>query len=528
MGSRIRRADILLSALKDNKPLSAKEIAKSTGLEAKKVWDGLYYWWKRGVLLRTEKPFFENTETFKGRRGMKRNTRSYYLYMLKPEGRESVFVQGQKFVPFKKKYLDVRGARGTSKAQLIIDFLKENSDRAFFSTEIAKELEKNGVFVRDVMGTVRRYESFVYVRGYRTNQTQTPFKEGFILTWIDQEKPREQAIEEAIWRTDKILENRYSTSPFIARIHLVRDMIIESTKLKDLVNLHYMRHELKCTTNEIGKAVTRVLQLYPDIKEVKLFNIFRYFYHSSMSEEELQAAIHMKENYIRIIKGRDNRIGHNWEAVPEWFIDKFTTGARFWTQKHRTNNMDPRRITLHLIKSVGGRKQNAEVDRVWEVTPGLFAQPITYILECKWGLVRKRDVDDFLEVLRWSKDFGVDTPEGRQFKQGVIGVFAGSAFNPKESVRLKDETVISLATYASRMNIQLLKASDFNEKLRDRGCHKRITVQKICRFARDEKEVRAILEAIWENPKNSDTILTRTAEKNKETYEFEKMLDEKE
>jgi hypothetical protein len=91
---------------------------------------------------------------------------------------------------------------------------------------------------------------------------------------------------------------------------------------------------------------------------------------------------------------------------------------------------------------------------------------------------------------------GVDTPEGRQIKQGIVGVFAGSAFNPKESVRLKDEAMISLATYAARMNIQLLKASDFNSKLRERGVPKEVTVQKICRIARDEKEVREVLEAI--------------------------------
>jgi hypothetical protein len=41
---------------------------------------------------------------------------------------------------------------------------------------------------------------------------------------------------------------------------------------------------------------------------------------------------------------------------------------------------------------------------------------------------------DFLEVLRWSSDFGVDTPSGREMKQGVVGVFAASAFNPHENV----------------------------------------------------------------------------------------------
>lgn len=67
------------------------------------------------------------------------------------------------------------------------------------------------------------------------------------------------------------------------------------------------------------------------MKDLKIFNNYKYFYHSSLAEEDLKAAVEIKENYIRIVKGSANRIGHNWEAVAEWFIDKFTTGARFWT-----------------------------------------------------------------------------------------------------------------------------------------------------------------------------------------------------
>lgn len=286
----------------------------------------------------------------------------------------------------------------------------------------------------------------------------------------------------------------------------------------------YIKHESRSTDSEIEKAVTRVLQLYPDLREIKLFNVYRYYYHTSLAEEDLRAAMQMKENYLRIVKGRDNRIGHNWEAVPEWFIDRFTTGARFLTQKHRSENMDDRRITIHLIKPVGGRRNNAEADRVWEVTPGVFAAPITYILECKWGLIQKKYIDDFFDVLRWSKEFGVDTPDGRHIKQGVLGVFAGSAFNPKETVKLKDESVISLAAYAARINVQLLKAADFNEKLRERGVAKEITVQKICRISKNEKEVRLILEAIWEDPQKSNEILAEAVSRNQSVYEFERML----
>jgi hypothetical protein len=314
----------------------------------------------------------------------------------------------------------------------------------------------------------------------------------------------------------------------IERIHLIRDQILEATKLRDLVSFDFIQNKLDCSLYEAEGAISRALQLYPDLKEVKLFNAYKYYYHTSMTEEDLKVAIAFKQNYVRQMKGRQNRIGHNWEACIEWFIDKYTVGAVFQTQNHRTKVMDPRRITLHLMKSVGGRKQNAEVDRVWSVTPSIFAQPITYVLECKWGLVRKRDVDDFLEVLRWSTEFGVNTSEGRTIKQGIIGVFAGSAFNPRENVRLKDEAEINLATYAARINIQLLKAADFNEKLRERGISKDITVQGICKAARDEKEVREVLQAIWETSERSSEILSKTIEKNKDVYDFEKMLEKTE
>jgi hypothetical protein len=500
---------------------------EETGFTEKAVGSALYRLWTTGRILRTQKPIYEALKIFKGRAGIKKNTRAYHLYLF-ALGKDSFSFQGMKFVKYEKKDLESRGS-GESKAETIRSFIEENADRAFYSSEIVEALKDRGIEQRDIMSTVRRAEKkgLVYVRGYRMHDRQTPFKEGYLITWIDSGKPREQALEEAVQRTNAALAEKGSTSPIIERIHMIRDVVIESTKLRDLVSFDFLQNKLGCTEYEAEGALKRALQLYPDLKEVKLFDAYRYYYHDSLAQEDLKAAIAMKENYIRMTKGRMNRVGHNWEATVEWFIDKFTTGASFKTQSHRENWMDSRRITLHLIRSVGGRKYNAEVDRVWEVTPGVFAQPIIYVLECKWGLVTKRNVDDFLDVLRWSKDFGVDTPEGRQVKQGVIGVFAGSAFDPKEKVRLKDETEIGLSAYAARMNIQLLKATDFNEKLREREVSSAVTVQKVCRTAKDEKEVREVLEAVWENPEKSEEILAKTAEKNKEVYEFEKMLEEK-
>jgi len=123
-------------------------------------------------------------------------------------------------------------------------------------------------------------------------------------------------------------------------------------------------------------------------------------------------------------------VGHNWEACVEWFIDKFTRGAEFQAQEHWTRDMDSRHITLHLIENVGDRRRGAEVDRAWIVTPGVFAKPITYVLECKWGVIHKREVDEFFEVNRWSKEFRADTKKGRTVKQRIIGVFCARSLRP--------------------------------------------------------------------------------------------------
>jgi len=516
----------VLIALGDGKPKSHRELMEATGLTSKSVGGALYRLWKVGSILRTEKPIYEALKSFKGRAGIKKNTRAYHLYLY-GSMQSSAVVNGLRFVKYSEQHLEKRSS-GLSKAELIRRFLRENSGQAFYTTRVAEALRDREVRQQDIMGTLKRAEKrgLVYVRGYRAHDGETPFKEGYIVTWIDSSKPRDQALEEAIQRTNMTLAEKASTNPIIQRVHTIRDIVIESTKLRDLTSYEFIQNKLDCTEYELNGALERSMQLYHDIQEAKLFNAYRYFYHSSMAEDDLKAAIAMKENYIRMTKGRDNRIGHNWEAVVGWFIDKLTAGAEFWKQDHRSI-MDPRRITIHLIKPVGGRRLNAEVDRVWEVTPGPLLQPTTYVLECKWRLVKKRHIDDFFDVLRWSKEFGVDTPDGRQIKQGVTGVFAGSSFDPKETVRLKDETTISLASYAARMNIQLLKSTDFNEKWREEGVPKDVTVQKICRIAKDEKEVREALLLMWENPEKSEETLTKIAEKNRCVYEFETMLEGK-
>jgi hypothetical protein len=186
--------------------------------------------------------------------------------------------------------------------------------------------------------------------------------------------------------------------------------------------------------------------------------------------------------------------------------------------------MHPRRITTHLIRSVGDRRMNAELDRVWEVSPGPLQPPITFVLECMSSLVTKRTLDEFQNILRFSTDFGVDTPDGRAVRNGIIGIFAGGTFDHKERIRLKDGTNLTLSQYAARCNIQLIRTADLNEKLVQRGVDSRITVQRICRDCRNEEEVKEVLDAIWDSPENATSILTRTAMKNRSLFELEHKL----
>jgi hypothetical protein len=145
------------------------------------------------------------------------------------------------------------------------------------------------------------------------------------------------------------------------------------------------------------------------------------------------------------------------------------------------------------------------------------------VLECKWSVVSRKTLDEFLEVLKWSTDFGVDTENGRGLKNGVVPVFAAGTYNPKETVAVSAEK-ITLAQYASRLNIKLLRPADFNEKLRVYGVDKRFTVQKICKIAMDEKQMRELLDEAWSQPKTMQEILTEISIKNESVFEFEQAL----
>jgi len=494
-------------------PASLRDVYEALNENASNVDDCLRRLWKKDRILRTHEPTFEFTTDHKGRAGIVGYTRAINRYVVN-NGHEIP----ARFVRYDDRKKDGRSREIKSKASRILDFLKENKSEAFYSVDIKEKLEVKSC---DIMSNVRRFEQkgLVYVRGYQSHDQRSPFSKGFILTWIDQKKPRDQAIKEAFERTSKILLENPTSNTIHERIRLIRDQLLTTN---ELLSLTYLKHILNCPIDQVKRAIKRAKQLYPDIKELKLFNKFRYYYLNSMTPEDLKANIEMKKNYIRIRFGRDNRIGHNWEAVVEWFIDKFTEGAEFITQTHR-RKMDARRITLHLLKPVGDRKQSAEVDRVWKVTPGLFSPTVTYVLECKWSAVTKKTLDDFLNVLKWSTDFGVDTENGRELKNGVVPVFGAGAYNPKEKVTVNGQK-ITLAQYAARMNIKLLRPADFHTRLSERGVNKKVTVQRICRVCEDEKNVRTALDGIWQNPSKAQEITVKTSNRNQNVFEFERAL----
>jgi hypothetical protein len=509
--------------MSDGKPRSSREVANQLSFSDRAAEAVCYRNWKTGLLLRTVKPIRERNRTFAGRAGSRYNTRSYYLFVLQ-NGSDEMEVENLSFLSFSNTPRIVK----PNKSQLILSFLRENIDKAFYTSQIAKLLKNQGITIRDVAANLRRYEKKgqVFFRGYRTAEHETPFAGGFIVTYLDSSRPRNEAIAEALQRTELLLEGGSHINPLAQRIRLIRDEILKAKELREIVGLSFLKQKLQCNDDQMRTAIDRAIQLYKDeIKEVGIFN-FPYYYHTALSDEDLRIAIEDKKDYIRRVKGKDNRIGHNWEACVEFFVDKLTKGAEFLEQTHRSR-MDKRRITLKLLRPIGERKLFAEVDRVWTICPSPISQPITYVLECKWALVRRRDLEGFLNVLKWSYDFGVDTPEGRTIKQGVIGIFAGTAFNPEERITIGSDS-LSLAQYAARMSIQLLKAADLNEMLHQRGVEKQVTVQKICSRARNETEVREVCDKIWNNSTISKELLDQLTVKNSGLFEFEKTLQEEE
>ncbi len=229
---------LILGALGDGGVRSSREVGEITGLPKSALWEGLRRCWVGGLVLRSDRPRYESERLNKGRAGRPRNTRPFHLYALRPHGVDQLEVGGRRLVAFSESPVEPGGVPRHSKAKTILEFLSPNRDRAFFSTEIASSLKVRGVKPVDVMANIRRYErkGLVYVRGCGGHDYRSPFREGYLITGIDREKNRDQALSEAVDRTNDALSHRETTNPVIETVHRVRDIILEATKLRDLVS----------------------------------------------------------------------------------------------------------------------------------------------------------------------------------------------------------------------------------------------------------------------------------------------------
>ncbi len=196
-------------------------------------------------------------------------------------GETTIIIDGHRFVKFHPEY-SKRGNRGSkSKAQRVLNFLKDNLDRAFYSTEIFNALKEKGVTMPDIMTTARRYErkGLLYVRGYQTHDSQSPFQEGYLITWIEQDGSGGLgALKQAVLRTNEALKDNASINPLVQRVLAIRNFVVSETELGRVTSVNQVKDTLKAATDtEAESAIMRAMQLYLSLKEVKLFDAYRYY-----------------------------------------------------------------------------------------------------------------------------------------------------------------------------------------------------------------------------------------------------------
>ena len=155
-------------------------------------------------MLRTATPVRYSEKVLHGRAGASIHLRSSHLYTLSRDMNEALrIINGREFVAFSAAPKKPKPSK--SKAALVHDFLRAHADRAFYSKQVWEGLKDQGVIMPDVMNAVRRLErkGLVYVRGYKTHDCMTPFRDGYLITWIEPQPDREKALAEAVERTTK-------------------------------------------------------------------------------------------------------------------------------------------------------------------------------------------------------------------------------------------------------------------------------------------------------------------------------------
>lgn len=264
----------VLASLADSKPKSARDIINTTGIDEKTISHLLSNLWRKHLILRTDKPLVEYNKQFKGRAGFKNNTRLYHLYVINEAGRGEertdketidMLIDGHRFVWYSAEYSD------KSKARMILNFLKHNSDRAFYSTGVFNALKDKSVTMPDIMTTARSYErkGLLYVRGYQTHDSRSPFREGYLTTWIERQNDNGNdlaALKQAVVRTNEALKDNAATNPLVQRVLAIRNLIVSETELGRITSINQVKDVLKSTDNEAESAVARAMHLYPSIR----------------------------------------------------------------------------------------------------------------------------------------------------------------------------------------------------------------------------------------------------------------------
>jgi DNA-binding transcriptional ArsR family regulator len=514
----------VMRLLDDGQPRSIRQLAPELGMTEEQVYTAIYTLYKRGGVLRTEKPHAPVTV-----RKWERPP-GHHLWTVSPDGEKDCIIGGEKYVGYKKR-------DGKSLSQHIMDYVREHlCDKAAFTTQVRKDLEESlGVKVlqstlMSVLSNHRHRE--VYLRGYQGAERMTPFEQGFAVTWLDSNLPREQSLAEAKERTDKFLQDKQTTSPLFQRVHSIFDIVTDVSLKRDIASQIFIMSELSCSRHQLELALKKTLELYPSIKRVSIFGDERgeygyphYYNEKVLSQEDLQAAFKAKEQYLMKVKSSDERKGHALEGVVWWSLERFRR-ARFLPQRHRTEGMHPYRHTLHLIKPVRRRKKSAEIDGVWESREQAELckdAEVTNLLEVKFSLIRRDDVEDFVDIARFSAEFGADAKHGRVIRNGVVLWMAGAAIDNKASILVANE-YLTIASYASRLGIKFIPISQINEQLQHHGWEK-ATVKAICKVAKDAHEAMEMLDQIWAHPKEAKAIITKYTEQNRSILEQERMLE---
>jgi DNA-binding MarR family transcriptional regulator len=127
-----------------------RDVVEGLGESSSVVGDALKRLWRRGLILRSRDTRFVYELNRKGRGGATGHIRAVNYYVVN-DGRE---IAGD-FVRYEDRKKDGRDKGVESKASRVLNFLRSNVEKAFYSVDIMQELKVKRC---DIMANVRRFE----------------------------------------------------------------------------------------------------------------------------------------------------------------------------------------------------------------------------------------------------------------------------------------------------------------------------------------------------------------------------------